>query len=52
MERGLDFKPIVTGRSHVQMLELRDFQVQEILRLLAIPSELVSDPVRPTGRRG
>jgi HK97 family phage portal protein len=38
---GLDFRPLVADHSKAQMLELRDFQVQEILRFLGVPGVVV-----------
>lgn len=38
---GVDFKPIAADHAKSQMLELRSFQVEEILRFLGVPGVVV-----------
>jgi len=38
---GLDFKPMASDNSKAQLLELRNFQVGEILRFLGVPGVVV-----------
>jgi len=43
LEEGLDFKPITIPASDRQLLDSRQFQVQEIARIFRVPPHLIGD---------